>query len=107
MIVENIETIIQRITTESPETEIFVQSVLPRGGDYRDSVESLNAAIKESITDTANWVNIYPAFLAADGSINDELSNDELHLHGKGYIVWRDLIAELVHTTVSKNSSGG
>ena len=31
-----------------------------------------------------------------DGSIRDDLSNDELHLLGGGYIIWRDAIADLL-----------
>jgi hypothetical protein len=42
------------------------------------------------------WIDLYPRFLAPDGSIRDDLSNDELHLLGPGYDLWRDAIAHHV-----------
>jgi len=42
-------------------------------------------------------LDLYPVFLdAADGSIRNDLSNDELHLLGAGYLAWRDAISALV-----------
>ena len=94
-IAANIAEIVEGIGEESPETRVFVQSVLPRGASYRKDVEQLNAKIKTLITGRAHWIDLYPLFLdGADGSIRDELSNDELHLTGEGYLLWRDAIAE-------------
>ena len=97
-IVTNIVTILDRIEVESPDTRTYVQSVLPREIGYREQVESLNKAIAVAIEGKATWVDLYPDFLAEDGSIADELANDELHLLGSGYIVWRDKIQALVTT---------
>ncbi len=96
-IVENVLKIIRRVNEASPETEIYVQSVLPRAADYKEQVESLNQSLEQSVAGKANWVNLYPLFIDDEGeSINDALSNDELHLLGEGYIVWRDAIAPIV-----------
>lgn len=88
----NIERIVDRIATESPTTEIYVQSVLPRGIDYRENVETLNAMVRARLGSDATWIDLYPLFLADDGSIRDDLANDELHLLGPGYVIWRDHI---------------
>ncbi|MFW5685762.1 MAG: GDSL-type esterase/lipase family protein [Spirochaetota bacterium] len=96
-IVANVAEIVRRIGTESPGTEVFVQSVLPRAARYRSAVESLNASLERSVAGTARWVDLYPLFLdRSDGSIKDTLSNDELHLLGDGYLLWRDAIADLL-----------
>src|SRR5690606_40920792 len=43
----------------------------------------LNRAIRRvALEHGAEWIDLHPAFVAADGSIRDELSNDELHLLG-------------------------
>lgn len=95
-IVANVRSIIEEILEESPGTEIFVQSVLPRAAEYRERIESLNRLLQPSIDGVAQWVDLYPLFLDADGSINDTYSNDELHLNGTGYLVWREAISGYV-----------
>ncbi|MBT4520876.1 MAG: hypothetical protein HOC23_12800 [Halieaceae bacterium] len=97
-IVRNIVTILDRIETVSPGTKTYVQSVLPRDVEYRRRIESLNKAIAVAIEGKAIWIDLYPDFLSEDGSITDELANDELHLLGSGYLVWRNRIQSLVTT---------
>ena len=96
-IADNIGKIVDQIRLASPDTIVFVQSVLPRGADYKEDVEGLNVKIQATISGKANWIDLYPAFLDRnDGSIANALSNDELHLLGAGYQVWRDRLKPLI-----------
>ena len=95
-IVNNISTIVDRLATESPETQVFVQSILPRSDGYRERVETLNDKLRLAIEDRAEWIELYSLMVDEDGSIADLYSNDELHLHGAGYAVWVDAIANRV-----------
>ncbi len=96
-VAKNINKIIDGISSSSPDTQVYVQSVLPRAADYRDSVEELNGLLKSSIVGKAEWIDLYPLFVdSTDGTIRNDLSNDELHLLGQGYLVWRDAIREKV-----------
>ncbi len=97
-IVANVKSIVEEIRSESPATEIYVQSVLPRAVEYRERVESLNRLLQSEIHGTARWIDLYPLFLDADGSIRNTYSNDELHLNGQGYLAWRDAIRSSVAT---------
>lgn len=96
-IVANVEEIVSRISSEAPGTEIFVQSVLPRADGYREQIESLNRKLRSATSGEATWIDLYPHFLDVDGSISDIYSVDELHLSGKGYLVWRDIIQRHVN----------
>ena len=97
-IVDNIIRIIDKVHDASPQTEVFVQSILPKSKSYQEKLESLNSALETAIAGKATWVNLYPLFLDKAGtSIDDSLSNDELHLLGPGYLVWRDAIAPLIN----------
>ena len=99
-IVTNINTIVDQIKENSPDTEIYVQSILPRAKWYQSTIEAINADLERSMEGKAKWINLYPLFLDEAGeSISDELSNDELHLLGKGYLIWQDAIQELVEQT--------
>jgi len=93
-VADNINHIVDTIRAESPITRIYVQSVLPRGADYQGRIEELNKLLENTITDRATWINLYPLFLnTGDNSIDNKLSNDELHLLGGGYLLWREAIA--------------
>ena len=92
-IVANLETLLERVTKVSPDTRIYVQSVLPRAASFHLRIESLNRRYAQlAATHGATWIDLYPLFLQQDGSLRDELTNDELHLLGEGYTLWRDAI---------------
>lgn len=93
-IVAGIEEILDGLKQQTPDTEVYLQSVLPRGAGYRDEIEALNARLAEvAIEMGAAWVDLYPAFLdEGTGAIRAELSNDALHLLGPGYTLWREQI---------------
>lgn len=89
--------ILDAIQAASPDTKVYVQSVLPRSSEYRRRVESLNSALHDVVKGKAVWVDLYSAFLdESDGSIIDIYSNDEIHLTGKGYLVWSRVLAPYV-----------
>jgi len=97
-IVAGIEEILDRLKQETPDSEVYLQSILPREVGYRDEIEALNARLAEvAIEQGAAWVDLYPAFLdEGTGAIRAELSNDALHLLGPGYALWREQIDGLV-----------
>lgn len=89
--------IVSSIQAGSPSTAIFLQSVLPREAAMREEVEAYNRHIK-AIADELGvvYIDLYPAFLAPDGSIRDDLTLDELHLSGEGYRVWQARLEPVV-----------
>lgn len=66
-IVANVADIASRVAAESPDTEIFVQSILPRGRRYRGRIESLNRALRSAVAGEAVWIDLYPRFVDEDG----------------------------------------
>jgi lysophospholipase L1-like esterase len=92
--VAEITEILNRLKQETPDTEVYLQSVLPRAPSYRAAVEALNARLAEvALEHGSAWIDLYPAFLDPEtGGIRAELSNDELHLLGPGYALWKEQI---------------
>lgn len=89
--------ILETLRRETPGTRVVVLSVLPRRAADRARVEELNRALSRIAGEHgAEWIDLYPGFLAPDGSIRDDLSNDELHLTGTGYAAWQRRIAPRV-----------
>jgi lysophospholipase L1-like esterase len=97
-VVGGIEAIVERLKQDSPDSEVYLQSVLPRAADYRERVEAVNARLAEVAGEMGvGWIDLYPSFLDPDtGAIRAELSNDALHLLGPGYAVWKEGIEPLV-----------
>lgn len=86
--------IVTTIQSSSPETAIYLQSLLPRSFEYRQDVEAFNAEIRTVADELGvTYIDLYPAFLDPDGSIRDELTYDELHLSGEGYRLWQSQLA--------------
>jgi lysophospholipase L1-like esterase len=93
-IVSNITDLLDRLKQETPDTEVYLQSVLPRAPSYRADIEALNLRLSEvALEHGSAWIDLYPAFLDPEtGGIRAELSNDELHLLGPGYALWKEQI---------------
>lgn len=98
--------LIAEIRTASPDTRLYVESLLPfdsRVGRYKaiagkeDVVRQVNALLEPIAKQAgATWINVYPAFADADGYLRSDLTNDGLHLLGPGYLIWRDLLLPYV-----------
>lgn len=100
-IVKNVEAIATAFKTDSPETELYIQSILPVAkGDKRpaDSIIQLNSLYKslcerEGLTYIDLW-----SLLVEPGTthINPAYTKDGLHLYPSGYRVWCNAISEYV-----------
>ena len=89
--------IVVTVRKESPSTRIYLQSLLPRAGDFRLQVEAFNSEIQRLAKELGvTYIDLYSHFLHADGSIADSFSNDELHLNGEGYLLWQSLLQPYV-----------
>lgn len=101
-IIKNIQTLINRVKTESAETQIYVHSVLPVNNSFgrykrllkkEKQIKKLNKELeklckKEKIT----FINLYPLFLAKDKQevLNPDYTSDGLHLNDIGYALWAE-----------------
>ena len=96
-VLETYKEILGKIEANSPATRIYIQSVLPRHPDYREKIVTLNRELKILAENRGHpYVDLYTPFLGPDGGVAPELSNDQLHLLGPGYELWRKSIAHLV-----------
>ncbi|MBD5200483.1 MAG: sialate O-acetylesterase [Bacteroidales bacterium] len=101
------EKLVQEIRTQSPETQLYIQSVMPINNDFgryknlkgqEKTVTQLNEKLK-TIADEhgAIYVDLWPALAdPATGKLKRNFTNDGLHLTGEGYRAWIDLIRPLV-----------
>ena len=94
LIARQIRTIAKRIQIESPETEIFVQSILPRR-NMNGSIPKANELIRGFCNELGvNYIDLTEtlALLPNDNA----WSNDGLHPQPKGYSAWTHYIENQV-----------
>ena len=103
-----VRAIVQRIKTESPDTRIIVQSILPTNDCYGlftghtkrwQDVAVINNMLRTmAIEEGVDYLDLYHPFATAEGKMNTEYSNDGLHLNGKGYALWKTLVEQTYGT---------
>jgi lysophospholipase L1-like esterase len=93
-IVDNVATIVDRIGSDSPTTEIHVQSVLPRLHRRADQVARVNQGIETVARDRGvTWIDLRPIFDRGDGGMDLRLAPDALHPNAEGNRRWAEFIA--------------
>lgn len=98
-IVSNYRRILQLIQKQSPKTNVFVQSLLPRKAKFQTRIENINSELLLlSKKHGCTYIDLYPAFLDKNGAIKNEYSNDALHLLGTGYLKWKELIEPYIES---------
>lgn len=106
-IVSQIGRITRKIKRDSPKTKLYLQSVLPVTDHYKmfgghTKHAPLVKVINEKLARLAEeeqvvYVDLYSHFVdPATGKLDIRYSNDGLHLLGKGYVKWAEIIKPYV-----------
>ena len=91
---EGIKTVIARLRTMFPETELIVMALLPRGTtamNYRDKIDATNVIVKEYVETLSHteFLDLSAQFTHPDGFLKSELYRNCLtHLTPAGYRIW-------------------
>lgn len=101
-VVKNSLLIASYLKQESPSTQLFVQSILPVNDAFgkfgghtakSEQIKQVNEKLKgNAATHGYNFVDLHTAFCDESGKLKKELTNDGLHLLGKGYWLWKHLV---------------
>lgn len=94
-IVNNVRAILAELDCREPGKPVFVQSIMPRSVDYLSDIQSLNAAYQDLVAATrlhVTYIDLWPALATSDGTLRPELLGDNLHLNGRGYAAWVEVL---------------
>ena len=104
VIISNYRRLIDRVQSESPKTQLVMQSVLPTNDQFKpfknhygkdDHIRAVNEGLRKlSAERGVGFVDLYPHFLDAAGRLDKQYTNDGLHLNGPGYMLWKKLLIE-------------
>lgn len=98
IIKKNILTIVKSIKKASPETKMFLQTILPTSKKkYNLKIESINSSLKRNQQKRLyKIVDLYSIFVDDKGYIKENLTTDGIHINEKGYEKWAKHIKPLI-----------
>ncbi len=102
-VVSNYHNIIDSIRLQSPETDIYIQSVLPTEDAIHftrknsDIISINEELVKLASEKNTKYIDLFPLFATEDHKLNPDYSIDGLHLNGKGYMLWKQAIEKYVN----------
>jgi lysophospholipase L1-like esterase len=104
VIADNCRKIVQRIKAGSPQTTIFLQSILPLNPSYlnfpqhydkENHVIHTNMLLRQVAESTqCRFVNLYPLFLDDQQRLDKKFTGDGLHLNRAAYEVWVNFLKQ-------------
>lgn len=101
-IVENYRKIIACIKHSTPDTKIYIQSILPTDDAVHYTrrnadIIRINELLKQIASENGLvYIDLFTLFRLENDKLNPAYSIDGLHLNGKGYLVWKDAIIKYV-----------
>lgn len=102
-IVQNIRLITETIMTKSPDTHLFLQSVLPVNDSFDKfhghtsrykMVPEINDQLKKLAKEkNVTFIDLFTHFVNESGiKMDAKYTNDGLHLTGEGYLLWKEIV---------------
>ena len=103
VILENLFSIVRKIRSGSPKTEIFVQSILPTNETFKNfipnfkgkaaSISTINTQLQRYADKLKfTYVDLYAKFLDSNGLMEAKYATDGLHLNKLGYQHWVSIL---------------
>ena len=110
-IAKALDKLIGKIKSECPNTELYMQSMLPINNDFKryknlfgeENTFFVGNVLYEQVARKHNvtWVNLFPWFANNEAKLRKELTSDGLHLKENGYKIWRDEVAKYVDANIT------
>lgn len=104
-IANNIIEIAKKIKTNSSDSKVFIQTLLPISKKksikdyelYNQCIKKINKIITENQqTKFYSVIDLYALFVNSEGQLGEDLTYDGLHLNEEGYKVWSKFIKPII-----------
>lgn len=102
VVMNKLRNLISKVHKLSPDTRIYIQSILPVNNSVRETwrsnddirVVNHNLKVYTKGLEGVEWIDLYPHYVTAEGVLNPRYTHDGLHLTGEAYLVWRNAISK-------------
>lgn len=99
-IISNIVIILDELHIKSPASKIYIESLIPvRDNQDQDNEDiiKINAKLQVIAKKRGHpYIDLYTPLKDAQGYLAEEYTYDGLHLNGKGYEIWVDIVKNYV-----------
>ncbi len=102
LILRNFQWMVQRIKSGSPQTKIYLQTLLPVNNEFTQFKNHYNKdehifyvndqLVKLAEKEKLTLVDLFPHFLNSDKKLEKKYTYDGLHLNAEGYHHWKNLL---------------
>ncbi len=102
LIIANIDKIVRRIKRESPQTRVYLQTILPVNNEFTkfknhynkdEHIKSVNEGIKAIASNyKVTLIDTHALFLDNEKRLKKSFTHDGLHLTADGYQVWEKVL---------------
>ena len=103
VILKNYTSIIEEIRKDIPNTEVYIQSLLPTNSDLtysnvdNDDILWLNENLRKLASDNGYaYIDLYSLFEDENNNLNKQWTIDGIHLNGPAYEVWETALKDYV-----------
>ena len=98
-VANTIKLIVDKIHLESPDTKIYVHTILPTANNtaLKTKIVETNTIIKNSVSSYYQVIDLHPLFADANDLMISSYTVDGVHLTEAGYVLWQNYIKELVN----------
>ena len=99
-VANNIKSIVDKIHLESPNTKIYVQTILPTANNNpsKERIAATNTILKAMPpTNYLQIIDLHSRFADQNDLMIGSYTNDGLHLTELGYLAWQNYIIEFVN----------
>ncbi len=100
-VLKNYQKILDQIKTQSPQTEVFVQSLLPVNATIRatnisnEAILEVNKGIEQlAIERQMTYLNLHALLVDEKGRLASKFTFDGVHITGEAYLLWKNEILE-------------
>lgn len=104
-ILSNYEKIVNKISSQSPSTQVFIQSLLPVNNKVRNTgvknedIQEINRGLKEiSKSKKLIFIDLYNTFTDENGHLPEKFTLDGIHLNGEAYLLWKEALRQYIPT---------
>jgi lysophospholipase L1-like esterase len=104
-IINNYEKIISQVRKKSPNTIIYIQSILPVNEQMINSktisnkeILQTNEKLKQLVNDKIVFINLFDLFLSKDNQLDKNYTFDGEHPNGTAYLIWKQAIERYVNS---------
>ena len=92
-VADNINETVLRLNTALPDTQVFVQSILPHHRDFISVMAlSVNRRLQNLEGVDYTFINLYPHFVDSKTTNKRNLTSDGTHLTKAGYELWKSIV---------------